>query len=63
MNPDDDLPADIAAYDPEQERLAKERAENYLRLSKLSVGNRFRLMFGQTLLPETKEEHDSTNRK
>ena len=52
MMADNDLPSDIRAFDPEQDRLAKERAENMLKLQKISVGNRFRLMFGQPLLPE-----------
>lgn len=49
---DNDLPSDIRAYDPQQEQWARERAESLKRIEKLSVGNRFRLMFGQTLLPE-----------
>ena len=33
------------------------RAENHIALSKLSVGNRLRLMFGQPFLPETNQQH------
>lgn len=58
MTPDNDLPTDIRAYDPELERIEKERAESRLRLSRISVGNRFRLMFGQSLLPE-RDSHES----
>jgi hypothetical protein len=41
---DEDLPRDIRAYDP-----ARERSQRALAL--LRPGNRFRLMFGQPLLP------------
>lgn len=52
MTPDNDLPSDIRAYDPQQEQWERERAANHLRIEKISVGNRFRLMFGQPLLPD-----------
>jgi len=56
MNPDNDLSSNIRAYHPKSEQYQKERAENHKRIQKISVGNRFRLMFGQKMLPEREKK-------
>ena len=58
MTPDNDLPTDIREWSPELEHIQKERAANHLRMEKLHPGNRFRMMFGQPLLPEG-DSHES----
>lgn len=51
MNPDNDLPSSIPDFDPRQEALAKERAENRQRIEGMNRGERFRMMFGLPPLP------------
>lgn len=38
--------------------LQKEHKENYKKLKALGTGNRFRLMFGQPLLPQSQTPHE-----
>lgn len=60
LPPDNDLPDHIPSYDPQQEQLEKDRAANFRALSKISVGNRFRMLAGLPLLPETTKEIDTS---